>query len=120
MVCGIASIDGISFMFIGHQKGRNTKVRPNLNLISHRSTSGFGTLAHWCFTAILCSVSVASSEESNCGILLSWPDERLIKEFRMLNGYSHWQCQMLVQRGACEVAKKTVGAGGECKWLEWA
>jgi len=24
-VCGIASIDGVSFMFIGHQKGRNTK-----------------------------------------------------------------------------------------------
>jgi hypothetical protein len=27
MVCGLASIDGVSFMFIGHQKGRNTKVR---------------------------------------------------------------------------------------------
>ena len=27
MVCGIGSMDGISFMFIGHQKGRNTKVR---------------------------------------------------------------------------------------------
>ena len=26
MVCGIGSMDGISFMFIGHQKGRNTKV----------------------------------------------------------------------------------------------
>lgn len=26
MVCGLASIDGVSFMFIGHQKGRNTKV----------------------------------------------------------------------------------------------
>ena len=26
MVCGLASMDGISFMFIGHQKGRNTKV----------------------------------------------------------------------------------------------
>ena len=26
MVCGLASIDGISFMFIGQQKGRNTKV----------------------------------------------------------------------------------------------
>jgi len=25
MVCGLASIDGVSFMFIGHQKGRNTK-----------------------------------------------------------------------------------------------
>lgn len=25
LVCGLASIDGISFMFIGHQKGRNTK-----------------------------------------------------------------------------------------------
>ncbi|KAK9822886.1 hypothetical protein WJX74_001031 [Apatococcus lobatus] len=25
MVCGLASVDGISFMFIGHQKGRNTK-----------------------------------------------------------------------------------------------
>lgn len=25
LVCGIGSIDGISFMFIGHQKGRNTK-----------------------------------------------------------------------------------------------
>ncbi|EFN53883.1 hypothetical protein CHLNCDRAFT_36222 [Chlorella variabilis] len=25
MVCGLASMDGISFMFIGHQKGRNTK-----------------------------------------------------------------------------------------------
>ena len=27
IVCGLASIDGISFMAIGHQKGRNTKVR---------------------------------------------------------------------------------------------
>ena len=27
-VCGIGSIEGTSFMFIGHQKGRNTKVRP--------------------------------------------------------------------------------------------
>ncbi len=27
MVCGLASMDGVSFMFIGHQKGRNTKVR---------------------------------------------------------------------------------------------
>lgn len=26
MVCGIGSIDGVSFMMIGHQKGRNTKV----------------------------------------------------------------------------------------------
>lgn len=26
IVCGLASIDGISFMAIGHQKGRNTKV----------------------------------------------------------------------------------------------
>lgn len=26
MVCGIGSIEGTSFMFIGHQKGRNTKV----------------------------------------------------------------------------------------------
>jgi acetyl-CoA carboxylase carboxyl transferase subunit alpha len=25
LVCGIGSIDGVSFMFIGHQKGRNTK-----------------------------------------------------------------------------------------------
>lgn len=25
MVCGLGSMDGISFMFIGHQKGRNTK-----------------------------------------------------------------------------------------------
>ena len=25
MVCGLASMDGVSFMFIGHQKGRNTK-----------------------------------------------------------------------------------------------
>ena len=27
IVCGLGSIDGISFMLIGHQKGRNTKVR---------------------------------------------------------------------------------------------
>lgn len=27
IVCGLASIDGISFMAIGHQKGRNTRVR---------------------------------------------------------------------------------------------
>jgi Acetyl co-enzyme A carboxylase carboxyltransferase alpha subunit len=26
MVCGIGSIDGVTFMFMGHQKGRNTKV----------------------------------------------------------------------------------------------
>lgn len=26
IVCGIGSMDGVSFMFIGHQKGRNTKV----------------------------------------------------------------------------------------------
>jgi len=25
LVCGIGSMDGMSFMFIGHQKGRNTK-----------------------------------------------------------------------------------------------
>ncbi len=30
MVCGLASVDGLSFMFIGHQKGRNTKVWPVL------------------------------------------------------------------------------------------
>lgn len=30
MVCGLASMDGVSFMFIGHQKGRNTKV-PSLS-----------------------------------------------------------------------------------------
>lgn len=28
MVCGLASMGGVSFMFIGHQKGRNTKVPP--------------------------------------------------------------------------------------------
>ena len=27
MVAGIGSIDGVSFMMIGQQKGRNTKVR---------------------------------------------------------------------------------------------
>jgi acetyl-CoA carboxylase alpha subunit len=26
IVCGIGNMDGIPFMFIGHQKGRNTKV----------------------------------------------------------------------------------------------
>ena len=26
MVCGLASMEGQTFMFIGHQKGRNTKV----------------------------------------------------------------------------------------------
>ena len=26
IVCGLASMDGRTFMFIGHQKGRNTKV----------------------------------------------------------------------------------------------
>ena len=36
MVCGLASIDGISFMFIGQQKGRNTKV-------SHFALSGLPT-----------------------------------------------------------------------------
>ena len=25
MVCGLGSIDGVTMMFIGHQKGRNTK-----------------------------------------------------------------------------------------------
>lgn len=25
LVCGIGSMDGMSFVFIGHQKGRNTK-----------------------------------------------------------------------------------------------
>lgn len=28
IVCGIGSINGTPFMMIGHQKGRNTKVRP--------------------------------------------------------------------------------------------
>ncbi len=27
IVCGIGSMEGASFMFIGHQKGRNTKVQ---------------------------------------------------------------------------------------------
>ena len=31
MVCGLASIDGISFMLIGHQKGRNTKAGTKLS-----------------------------------------------------------------------------------------
>ena len=30
MVCGLASMGGVSFMFIGHQKGRNTKVPSQL------------------------------------------------------------------------------------------
>lgn len=30
MIAGIGSIDGISMMFIGHQKGRNTKVRQSI------------------------------------------------------------------------------------------
>lgn len=38
MVCGLASIDGVSFMFIGHQKGRNTKVNA-AHLTSHASIS---------------------------------------------------------------------------------
>jgi acetyl-CoA carboxylase carboxyl transferase subunit alpha len=34
IVCGIGSMDGVSFMFIGHQKGRNTKenVRRNFGM----------------------------------------------------------------------------------------
>jgi acetyl-CoA carboxylase carboxyl transferase subunit alpha len=34
VVCGIGSIDGVSFMFIGHQKGRNTKenIRRNFGM----------------------------------------------------------------------------------------
>ena len=28
MVAGIGSINGVSYMMIGQQKGRNTKVRP--------------------------------------------------------------------------------------------
>jgi len=30
MVCGLASMEGQTFMFIGHQKGRNTKVTQSL------------------------------------------------------------------------------------------
>jgi acetyl-CoA carboxylase carboxyl transferase subunit alpha len=33
IVCGIGSIDGKSFMFIGHQKGRNTKVSSRQQLL---------------------------------------------------------------------------------------
>jgi acetyl-CoA carboxylase alpha subunit len=36
IVCGIGSIDGVSFMFIGHQKGRNTKVPPARWTCLHR------------------------------------------------------------------------------------
>lgn len=36
IVCGLGSIDGISFMLIGHQKGRNTKARPFF-LVNHKS-----------------------------------------------------------------------------------
>jgi hypothetical protein len=36
MVCGIGSMDGVSFMFIGHQKGRNTKVSPPAALANQR------------------------------------------------------------------------------------
>lgn len=41
MVCGLASIDGVSFMFIGHQKGRNTKV-------------GCGPRVRWCGAGRAC------------------------------------------------------------------
>ena len=39
MVCGLASMDGISFMFIGHQKGRNTKVGSLDHSLSHAALS---------------------------------------------------------------------------------
>lgn len=32
IVCGIGSMNGIPFMFIGHQKGRNTKVRARMEV----------------------------------------------------------------------------------------
>ena len=49
MVCGLASMEGTSFMFIGHQKGRNTKVRPFwavLSLIKHANDVYGGHLLH--------------------------------------------------------------------------
>ncbi len=45
LACGLASINGESFMFIGHQKGRNTKVRrPSTKLFGQTSTIGQGSL----------------------------------------------------------------------------
>jgi hypothetical protein len=48
IVCGIGSIDGKSFMFIGHQKGRNTKVRSSSPCTSHstHSTAQHSSAAH--------------------------------------------------------------------------
>ena len=49
IVCGLASIDGISFMAIGHQKGRNTKViRDQICCIPLKSNSDIVRMPDCC------------------------------------------------------------------------
>jgi hypothetical protein len=48
IVCGIGSMDGVSFMFIGHQKGRNTKVR---------AAAHSATVANWTSASVNARVS---------------------------------------------------------------
>ena len=53
IVTGIGSIDGISFMFIGHQKGRNTKENIHRNF-AMPTPHGYASVA---FLYIACEVS---------------------------------------------------------------
>jgi acetyl-CoA carboxylase alpha subunit len=48
IVCGIGSIDGTSFMFIGQQKGRNTKVRVPLAVQWGGGARGYLPCIHAC------------------------------------------------------------------------
>lgn len=49
VVCGIGSMDGVSFMFIGHQKGRNTKVRLHTVVSHYKQFSIHGSQVSWRF-----------------------------------------------------------------------
>ena len=53
MVCGLASMDGISFMFVGHQKGRNTKARqPALPQIADCPSQSWCVRMHACMGGV--------------------------------------------------------------------
>lgn len=78
MVCGLASMEGQTFMFIGHQKGRNTKVSMQQMLLCIHA-KGLCT----------CSASVVKLSTYPWHICLSLLQENIHRNFGMPqpNGY---------------------------------
>lgn len=80
LVCGLGKMEGMSFMFMGHQKGRNTKENIYRNF-AMPTPNGYTFLPSISLPTILCSLYSIYYGDSQIGLL-----DAHVSSLRVLRG----------------------------------